>query len=220
MESTDALSEQDLDTLDELASASGPPAPGSALAERATRSWERARHLCRQAADASGHPGMALEIWPWRKAGAVFPFVWARFKKPTATGHASHVGLFLSNDGCNCCLDLEKDLLDAGESEETLADVMAFYRDSNALPREDDPDLRVWTDEDNVLSLSAFRLADLDEFMAANQDEGHPWPRIGYRFDPQELIAAPDGQIARLGAWLGRLQPFYGALLAHVGDGS
>lgn len=211
--------ERDFAVLETLAQQDAPPPLDSPLAHGAQRAHDNGRQLLQRGADAAGRPELHLSVWPWRSDEELFPFVWGRYKLESARPWAAHIGVFLSPGGCNCALDLEKDPLDAGEANESLSEVLAFYRDrrSDLFSDLDDRHLGVWTDDVNVVGVEDFLVADFDRFMGAHRDAGHPWPRIGYRFAPDDPRFTPERQVASLGAWLDRLLPLYEELLAHCG---
>lgn len=207
----------DFELLERLARSEG---IDDELERDARESWRRARRLLAAAARVADVPGIEIEVWPWREDGDACPFLWARLKHRERSGHAAHVGLFLSPDHCNLAVDLEKDRLEDGTSEESLDDVLVFYREHApaVLSACQDDRLRVWTDLDNVLDVDEFLAADFSEFMAAGRDEEHPWPRTGYLLQREELEAHPDDQVRNLGGRLRHLLPVYDALLASCED--
>lgn len=158
-------------------------------------------------------------VWPWEVDGDAFPFIWGRLKTENATEMATHIGFFFSREHCNLCIDLEKDLIDAGEARESVSEVHAFYRQrlADALPGRTPDNLKVWTDADNVLPIREFLETDFDTFMEANRDEDHPWPRVGYLLEAREVLGWDGAWTEELGARLEPLVPVYRTMVAAHG---
>jgi hypothetical protein len=162
-----------------------------------------------------------VAIWPDSAQNERLPFIWARLKRDVGARYATHIGVFLAPDQCNLCIDLEKDLLDAGVAAEHLDQVLDFYRcrlaeSMGSLGRSD---MKVWTDPHNVVSAGEFPGLDLDCFMDANTDSGHPWPRIGYRFDATEVQAFAEGWVQETTLRAMPLVPIYDAMIAAYRGG-
>lgn len=211
------LEADDLDILLRLGGVpDGQPIPAD-LADRAGRFWDRVRHVLRRAADGAKGGPLVFELWPWAVDGAPQPFVWARYKRPEHGDCAAHIGLFLAPTGCNLALDLEKDLLDAGDARESVAQVLAFYRNlaPSGLPADDD--LGLWVDDRRFLAPTAFATTDLDALLRESDDPHHPWPRLGYRFTFDDLAEGSTPETLRLSTWIDRLAPQYDALVASYG---
>lgn len=188
-------------------------------AERADAAWERVEAVLRDAVVRTEAPGLSIDVWPWREGSNTNGFVWARLKRPDARSFATHLGVFLAPGDCNISLDLEKDRIEEGSSRESLEDVLDFYGDTGrpVLGGVEDPDIRIWTDADNVLELEEFLDEDLATFMDRNQDSEHPWPKLGYRLPAERLASAPDEQARLFGSRLESLVPVYDALVRSVG---
>lgn len=164
-------------------------------------------------------PGFAAAIWPDRADDERLPFIWARLKRPENAAFATHIGLFLSPRLCNLGIDLEKDLIDAGDAAERLEQVMSFYGGPvrariEALSR---PDLMVWTDSVNKVPARSFSGVSLKAFMASNKDLGHPWPRIGYLFDARQVCGFGDGWVDAMAERAVELVPIYDAMIRAYG---
>jgi len=199
--------------------------PDPATLDEAARSdldwlWAKAERLVTGLGDLLfGEEGHASEVWPWEVEGQSFPFIWARLKAAGAERLATHIGFFFSRDHCNVCIDLEKDAIDAGEAQESVADVHRFYRErlARALPERTPDNLQVWTDDDNVLSIREFLEGDFDAFMAANQDEEHPWPRVGYLLEAREILGWEAAWADELQRMLEPVMPVYRKMVAAYG---
>ena len=201
--------------------------------------WERVGGLLEATAAALPAPAsFQTELWPWldpQDPRVGYPFLWGRIKARDRTDYAAHMGLFISATSANFCVDLEKDLLDAGVSRESLADVHGFYagrgravlssldRQSTpgglAGPAEHDTPEEVlpaiWTDRGNVRRVADFLDGDFNAFMSANNDHGHPWPKVGYLFDPIANVSVRDAVelLPRLVKWAKTLLPIYSGLV-------
>lgn len=158
---------------------------GIATEDLVDRLWRKAGRLIgKLGADLFGDGFYHADLWPEGDGddGDRGPFLWARIKRTGNEKYATHIGVFLSPGLCNLSIDLEKDLLDAKQSGEILEQVIKFFRSD--LPSMLGPatrkDLQVWTDSQNVVALDNFGSVDFTAFMNANQDSGHPWPKVGY----------------------------------------
>jgi hypothetical protein len=130
-------------------------------------------------------------VWPEGgvDAGERGAFLWGRLKGAGAEGFATHIGVFVSAGLCNLSIDLEKDLLDARQSGESLAQVLEFFRSGLAatLGPTTPAALSVWTDTRNVVAARDFDSVDFSAFLNANRDADHPWPKIGYILTAEEV---------------------------------
>lgn len=177
--------------------------------------WARTRTLI----DALGRQlfgdDAQVELWAAHDPSERGPFLWARMKRAAHAPYATHVGVFLSPAFCNLSIDLEKDPLDAGESAETLDEVVDFFRHDAAglIDPAPHPDLRVWTDTRNVVPATGFADVDFTAFMEANRDSGHPWPKAGYLLSADEVIDFGDRWVAECYARAVVLVPVYDAMI-------
>lgn len=179
--------------------------------------WDKADRLVRELGDRLfGEDRSTVAVWPWEVDGQTFPFIWGRLKEEGAEGMATHIGVFFSRDHCNVCIDLEKDAIDAGEAEESVAEVHGFYRErlGAALAERTPGNLQVWTDDDNVLSIREFLEADFDAFMEANQDTDHPWPRLGHLLEAREILGWEASWAEELQRRLEPVVPVYREMIA------
>lgn len=208
---------EDLLLLQGIADGDGTCDPASAPADAL---WDKAERLVgKLGAALFGAEGFVLSLWP-DAGGERGPFLWARLKRAGNERFATHIGVFLSPGFCNLSLDLEKDPLDAGESAETLAQVLDFYR--NAAARLIEPatrtDLWVWTDTGNVVTPVGFAGLDFERFMAANRDTGHPWPKAGYLLSADEVVRFGGEWLQQMHARAAVLVPIYDAMIRAFGD--
>lgn len=217
-DSPSGLTRDDLEAIDALGAAAAELEEDSR--RRARRAWERAASLLDDLATTLG--GFRAELWPWRQEDDTFPFLWGRLKERRSSEFATHLGLFVSADHCNFCIDLEKDRVEAGESRESASDVRAYYRNRlpDLLPPEPEPPapLRVWTDPDNVVEARRFGSVDFAEFMAASGDPEHPWPRLGYLMDVGEHVGFGGRWIEEMQRRAEPLLPVYRDMLRAFGD--
>lgn len=195
-------------------------AGGEDLAANTDALWDKTGRLIAElGVELFGAGGYSAALWPDGGDGERGPFLWARIKRSGGERFATHIGVFLSPDFCNLSIDLEKDLLDAGHSGETLAQVLDFYREDalgliNPPAR---PDLSVWTDTRNVVRAGEFGATHFfDDFMAANSDTGHPWPKVGYLLEATEVIAFGDDWFAEYAGRAVVLVPIYDAMLRSL----
>ena len=189
------------------------------LAGRLDATWRRLECSLSRVGSSLLPEGHQAALWPWREGEALFPFVWGRIKAADWSEFATHLGLFLSPGYCNVCIDLEKDPLDAGESAETLEQVLSYFSGGEwktALGEHPD-DLQLWTDSRNVVTLAGFEETGFDAFMAANQDPSHPWPKLGYLPDAQKVAAYGEHLDDELEARFRTLAPVYRAMLDSFG---
>ena len=200
--------------LERLAAA-GDAVPGE-LGEELDLVWEGTRRLLEQVGRRVLPNGFELELWPWREGDDLFPFVWARLKEDGLARFATHLGLFLSPTHCNCSIDLEKDPLDAGESAETLEQVLAYYEGGEwaRYLTDSHPDLRLWTDTLNVVTPVELEERGVAAFMAANRDPAHPWPKVGYLLEAEQVAAFGDRLADELEARFASLLPVYRSMIA------
>ena len=190
------------------------------LAERVDALWAKADRLV----DALG-AGLfdigdyAASIWPDSDADERPPFIWARLKRAGNERYATHIGLFLSPGFCNLAIDLEKDPLDAGDSAETLDQVIEFYRSdfASTLAATERTDMRVWTDTRNVVGSAGFAAINFDRFMVDNRDEGHPWPKAGYLLSVADVEGFADRWVEEYRARGAALVPIYDAMIRSFG---
>ena len=170
--------------------------------------------------------GHRADLWPEGAGddGDRGPFLWGRLKRIGNERFATHIGVFVSPGLCNLSIDLEKDLLDAGQAPESLEQVVAFYRTrlaailaepgglgASAAPMR--TDLRVWTDSRNVVEASNFGAIDFAAFMDANQDAGHPWPKLGYIMSADEVVGFGDRWVDEYSVRGERLVVAYDAMI-------
>jgi len=178
--------------------------------------WHKTRRLIAQlGAGLFGDGLYSAALWPDDDGGERGPFLWARLKRAGSERFATHIGVFLSPGLCNLAIDLEKDPLDAGESAESLAQVLDFYR-AEALGLIDPParpDLRVWTDTRNVIPAGDLGAVHFADFMAANSDAGHPWPKVGYLLSAENVVDFGDDWLAEYHPRAVPLVPIYDAML-------
>jgi hypothetical protein len=194
--------------------------PDAATSEAAEALWTKAERLAgRLGAGLFDERGFHASVWPDRGDGERGPFLWARLKRAGNEAYATHIGVFLSPGFCNLSLDLEKDPLDAGQAGETLEQVLAFYRDGAAalLDPPVRPDLRVWTDTNNVVTPADFAGVDFDAFLAANRDAGHPWPKAGYLLNADLISGFGNDWLRRSHARADALVPIYDAMIRSFG---
>ncbi len=207
------FSAADFHLLEEMARPGAPGEPDRNA--RVEALWAKATRLVTQLGDRLFvDDRFTADVWPDTAEDERLPFIWARLKRAENARFATHIGLFLSPDQCNLCIDLEKDLLDAGAAGERLEQVLEFYRGQLAertasLNRSD---VRVWTDADNVVSAVEFPSVDFGRFMEANTDTDHPWPRVGYLFDAAEVQAFADRWVEEMTLRAGELAPVYDAM--------
>lgn len=191
-------------------------AGGEELAVGADALWDKAgRLIARLGTGLFGGGGFSAALWPDGGDGERGPFLWGRIKRSGAERFATHIGVFLSSGLCNLAIDLEKDPLDAGESAESLAQILDFYR-AEALGLMDPParpDLCVWTDTRNVVPAGELAGVDFDDFMAANRDAGHPWPKVGYLLNAENVVDFGDDWLAEFHPRAVPLVPIYDAML-------
>lgn len=217
-DSPSALTRDDIEAIDALG------APAAEVEEggrrEARRAWERAAALLDDLATTLGD--FRAELWPWRQDDATFPFLWGRLKERGRSGFATHLGLFVSADHCNFCIDLEKDLLDAGESRETASDVRLYYRNRlpELMPPPEEPPapLLVWTDPGNVVAAGRFGSVDFAEFMAASDDPDHPWPRVGYLMEVDDHVGFGERWTEEMRRRAAPLLPVYRDMLRTFAD--
>ena len=165
---------------------------GTVVDKLVDRLWTKAARLIGElAADLLGDGHYHADLWPEGDGddGDRGPFLWARVKRAGNENYATHIGVFLAPALCNLSIDLEKDLLDAGQSGEVLEQVIEFFRSDlpAMLGSATRKDLQVWTDSQNVVAADNFEMIDFTAFMNANQDTGHPWPKVGYILSADEV---------------------------------
>ncbi len=181
--------------------------------------WEKtAAWIDRLGAALFGEGGFHAALWPDEDGDERPPFLWARLKRVGNEPFCTHIGVFLSPGFCNLSLDLEKDLLDAGASAESLAQVLDFYRGEFDAPSIDvgRSDMRIWTDTKNVIAAADRQGTDFDGFMAANRDAGHPWPKVGYLLTPEEVCGFGERWVEAYGERASALIPYYEAFIHSV----
>jgi hypothetical protein len=190
--------------------------PDDALATDIDVLWAKAEYLIGALGTGLfGTGGFSFALWPDDEAGERGPFLWGRLKRAGQDGFATHIGLFLSPDFCNLAIDLEKDLVEAGESDETVAQVLAFYRSEAAslIDPPAHPEMRVWTDTRNVVPAAGYADIDFEAFMADNRDAGHPWPKVGYLLSADDVVRFGDGFVGECKARATALVPVYDAMI-------
>ena len=212
-----AFTAADFALLGEMAG--GGPEHSVDLAERVDALWAKAERLVGElGAGLFGAENYSAAIWPDSVTDERLPFIWARLKRVENQRYATHVGLFLSPGFCNLSIDLEKDPLDAGESAETLEQVVGFFGSQFAsLSRELATDVRVWTDTRNVVGIAGFAALDFDRFMADNHDADHPWPKVGYMLSAADVAGFDDRWVEEYRARAAPLVPVYDAMIKDFG---
>jgi len=205
---------QDFDLLQRI----GEDDSGTSAGEQADKLWSRTRTLVAALARQTFGDDAVVALWAEHDVAERGPFLWARMKRPAHADFATHIGVFLSPGFCNLSIDLEKDPLDAGESAETLDQVIEFFRDGagDLIDPPARPDLRIWTDTENVIPAAGFADVDFDAFMQANRDRGHPWPNAGYLLSADEVIGFGDHWVAECQARAVVLVPIYDAMIDSV----
>lgn len=204
----------DFRLLEEMAFAGASVAPHREV--RIEALWAKAARLVpRLGEKLFPSESFTVAIWPDTAQDERLPFIWARLKRAVGARYATHIGVFLAPDQCNLCIDLEKDLLDAGSAAEHLDQVLDFYRcklaeSIGSLGRSD---LKVWTDPHNVVSAEEFPRLDFERFMDANTDTDHPWPRIGYLLDAAQVQAFAEGWVQETAFRAMALVPVYDAMI-------
>ncbi len=187
----------DFRLLEEMAFAGASVAPHSEA--RIEALWAKAARLVHRLGEKLfAGERFTVAIWPDTAQDERLPFIWARLKRAVGARYATHIGIFLAPDQCNLCIDLEKDLLDAGSAAEHLDQVLDFYRcklaeSIGSLGRSD---VKVWTDPHNVVSAAEFPRLDFERFRMPTRIPTTPGrgsatcsmpprsrrsPRIGYK---------------------------------------
>ncbi len=189
------------------------------LAEQADALWAKAERLVGElGAGLFGAENYGVAIWPDSATDERLPFIWARLKRIRNQRYATHIGLFLSPGFCNLSIDLEKDPLDAGESAETLEQVLAFFSSQFAsISRDLATDVRIWTDTRNVVGTAGFAAIDFDRFMADNHDADHPWPKAGYMFSAADVAGFAGRWVEEYRVRAAPLVPVYDAMINGFG---
>ena len=212
-----AFTAADFALLEEMAAAG--PEHSVDLVERVDALWAKAERLVgKLGAGLFGADNYSAAIWPDSAPDERLPFVWARLKRVGNQPYATHIGLFLSPGFCNLSIDLEKDPLDAGESAETLEQVVAFFGSQFAsFSRDLATDVRVWTDTRNVVDTAGFAAVDFDRFMADNHDADHPWPKVGYMFSAADVAGFAGRWVEEYRGRAAPLVPIYDAMINGFG---
>jgi hypothetical protein len=212
-----AFTTADFALLEEMADGGTEHSPGPA--ERVDALWAKAERLVGElGAGLFGAENYSAAIWPDSATDERLPFIWARLKRVGNQRYATHIGLFLSPGFCNLSIDLEKDPLDAGESAETLEQVVAFFSSHFAsISRDLATDLRVWTDTRNVVGTAGFAALDFDRFMADNHDADHPWPKVGYMFSAADVAGFAGRWVEEYRGRAAPLVPIYDAMIQGFG---
>ena len=162
------------------------------LDDRTDELWAKARRSVGELGSRLFGDGRChADLWPEGDGddGDRGPFLWARLKRTGNERFATHIGVFISPDLCNLAIDVEKDLLDTGQSGESLEQVIEFCRSElgSMLGTTTGGDLQVWTDTHNVVAAADFEAVDFAVFMKANRDADHPWPKIGYTLSADDV---------------------------------
>jgi len=212
-----AFTTADFELLEEMDTAG--PDRSVHLTERADALWAKAERLVGElAAGLFGADNYSAAIWPDSAGEERLPFIWARLKRSGNQSYATHIGVFLSPGFCNLSVDLEKDLLDAGESAETLEQVVGFFGSQFAsISRDLATDVRVWTDTRNVVGVAGFAALDFDRFMADNHDADHPWPKVGYMFTAADVAGFAERWVEEYRGRAAPLVPMYDAMINGFG---
>ena len=208
-----AFTAADFALLEEMAAAG--PEHSVDLAERVDALWAKAERLVGElGAGLFGAENYGAAIWPDSATDERLPFIWGRLKRVGNERYATHIGLFLSPGFCNLSIDLEKDPLDAGESAETLEQVVAFFGSQFASISKDlATDARVWTDTRNVVGTAGFAAINFDRFMADNHDADHPWPKVGYMFSAADVAGFAGRWVEEYRGRAAPLLPIYDAMI-------
>ncbi len=194
--------------------------PTGDLADRVDALWAKAERLVDElGAGLFGEAGHTAAVWPDNDDDERPPFIWARLKRAGNERYATHIGLFLSPGSCNLSIDLEKDPLDAGDSAETLDQVIEFYRSdfASTLTETERMDIRVWTDTRNVVGTVGFASIDFDRFLADNRDPGHPWPKTGYVLSVADVERFAPRWVEEYRERAAPLVPIYDAMIRSFG---
>ena len=210
----------DFALLQEMAVAD--PGPTGDLADPVDVLWAKADRLTNElGAGLFGEAGHSVAVWPDNYRDPCPPFIWARLKRAGNERYATHIGLFLSPELCNLSIDLEKDPLDAGDSAETLEQVIEFYRSdfASTLTGTERTDIRVWTDTRNLVSSIGFAAIDVDRFMADNHDPDHPWPKAGYILSAADVAGFASRWVEEFRQRAAPLVPIYDAMIRSFGPG-
>ena len=203
----------------EAMAAAGSEQPAD-LAGRTNALWAKVDRLVHGLGDALFEAGnYGASIWPDNDADERLPFIWARLKRSASESFSTHIGLFLSPAFCNLSIDLEKDPLEAGESAETLDQVIEFFRSRFPLMSSElgTTDLRVWTDTRNIVGTAGFAAIDFERFMADNHDAEHPWPKVGYILSARDVAGFADRWVEEYVARAAPLVPIYDAMISSFG---
>lgn len=195
----------------------------TAASEAVDQLWVRARRLLRElGASLFGEADFSADLWPEGKGddGNRGQFLWGRLKQAGNEQFATHIGVFLAPGLCNLSIDLEKDLLDAGQAAESLERFIEFCRAELPSMLRDSPntDLQVWTDTTNVVAAAEFEAGDFSTFMAANRDASHPWPKVGYILSTDDVVRFGDTWVEEYHVRATRLVPIYDAMIRNFGD--
>ena len=198
-------------------------ATGTAANEAVDELWARARRLLGElGAGLFGEGDFSADLWPEGEGddGDRGPFLWGRLKKAGNERFATHIGVFVAPGLCNLSIDLEKDLLDAGQAAESRKQFIGFCRTElpSMLRHSAPPDLQVWTDTRNVVEAAEFGAGDFAAFMDANRDAGHPWPKVGYILSADDVAGFGNAWVAEYRARAIPLVPIYEAMIRSFGD--
>lgn len=195
---------------------------GEAGDEAVDKLWARTRRLFGDlGAGLFGEHDHHVDLWPEGAGddGDRGAFLWGRLKRANNKRFATHIGVFLSPGLCNLSIDLEKDLLDAGQSDESLEQFVGFC--GSELPSLFDPatrpDLQVWTDSQNVVAAAQFGTVDFAAFMDANRDADHPWPKIGYISSAEQVQGFGNDWVGEYRARARPLVATYDAMIRSFG---
>lgn len=190
------------------------------LADRIDVLWAKADRLANELGVALfGEAGHTAAVWPDNYRDECPPFIWGRLKRAGNERYATHIGWFLSPESCNLSIDLEKDPLDAGDSAETLDQVIEFYRSefASTLTGIERMDIRVWTDARNVVGTVGFSAIDFHRFMADNHDPDHPWPKTGYTLSAADVEGFASRWVEEFRQRAAPLVPIYDAMIRSFG---